>query len=200
MPMASSPPPLENSDAADVTALLLELRNGDRNALDRIFPIIYAELHRIAHAQLLRERDGHTLSPTALVHEAYFKLVDVTRVEFNDRTHFLSMAARAMRRILIDYARHQGRQKRGGDLHRVTLDEGLVAADEQAETLLALDLALEQLAQVNERLSRVVECRFFGGLTEEDTAAILGVNVRTVRRDWVKARGWLERALSTQSA
>ena len=198
--MGSSPPPLEHGDATDVTALLLELRNGDREALDRIFPIIYAELHRIAHAQLLRERDGHTLSPTALVHEAYFKLVDVTRVEFNDRTHFLSMAARAMRRILIDYARQQGRQKRGGDLRRVTLDEGVVAADEQAETLLALDLALEQLAQLDERLARVVECRFFGGLTEEDTAAVLGVNVRTVRRDWVKARGWLERALSTQSA
>jgi RNA polymerase sigma factor (TIGR02999 family) len=184
----------------DVTALLLELRDGDREALDRIFPIIYAELHRIAHAQLMRERDGHTLSPTALVHEAYFKLVDVTRVEWRDRTHFLSMAARAMRRILIDYARQQGRQRRGGDFQRVTLDEGLVAAERQADTLLALDLALEELAQLNERLARLVECRFFGGLTEEDTAAVLGVNVRTVRRDWVKARGWLERALSVDPA
>jgi RNA polymerase sigma factor (TIGR02999 family) len=180
----------------DVTALLLELRDGDHEALDRLFPIIYGELHRIAHAQLLRERDGHTLSPTALVHEAYFKLVDVTRVEWRDRTHFLSMAARAMRRILIDYARQHGRLRRGGDLRRVTLDEGLIAAEQQADTLLALDLALEELAQLNERLARLVECRFFGGLTEEETAEVLGVNVRTVRRDWVKARGWLERALS----
>ena len=187
-------------NARDVTALLLELRDGDREALDRLFPIIYAELHRIAHGHLVRERDGHTLSPTALVHEVWFKLVDVTRVEWRDRTHFLSMAARAMRRILIDYARHHGRLRRGGDLQRVTLDEGVIAASEQADTLLALDLALEQLAQLNERLARLVECRFFGGLTEEETASVLGVNVRTVRRDWVKARGWLERALSTASA
>lgn len=198
--MATTEEPTSADHGRDVTALLLELRDGDREALDRIFPIIYAELHRIAHAQLMRERDGHTLSPTALVHEAYFKLVDVTRVEWRDRTHFLSMAARAMRRILIDYARQQGRQRRGGDFQRVTLDEGLVAAEYQADTLLALDLALEQLAQLNERLARLVECRFFGGLTEEDTAAVLGVNVRTVRRDWVKARGWLERALSANPA
>ena len=195
--MATSADPPAESDTRDVTALLLELRGGDAGALDRVFPVIYAELHRIAHAQLQRERDGHTLSPTALVHEAYFKLVDVTRVEWRDRTHFLSMAARAMRRILIDYARQHGRLRRGGDRQRVTLDEGLIAANDQAETLLALDLALEQLAQLNERLARLVECRFFGGLTEEETAEVLGVNVRTVRRDWVKARGWLERALST---
>lgn len=198
--MATSAEPPADRDARDVTALLLELRDGDREALDRVFPIIYGELHRIAHAQLARERDGHTLSPTALVHEAYFKLVDVTRVEYRDRTHFLSMAARAMRRILIDYARQHGRLRRGGDLERVTLDEALIAASAQADTLLALDLALEELTRLNERLARVVECRFFGGLTEDDTAAVLGVNVRTVRRDWVKARGWLERALSEQSA
>ena len=184
----------------DVTALLLELRDGNRDALDRVFPVIYAELHRIARAQLSREQDGHTLNATALVHEAYFKLVDVTRVEWRDRAHFLSMAARAMRRILIDYARQHGRIKRGGELHRVTLDEALIAVDQQADTLLALDLALDELGQLNERLARLVECRFFAGLTEEDTAAVLGVNVRTVRRDWVKARGWLERALSASPA
>jgi RNA polymerase sigma factor (TIGR02999 family) len=198
--MATTDEPTSVDDGRDVTALLLELRDGDRAAMDRIFPIIYAELHRIAHAQIMRERDGHTLSATALVHEAYFKLVDVTRVEWRDRTHFLSMAARAMRRILIDYARQHGRLRRGGDLRRVTLDEGVVAAEQQADTLLALDLALEQLGQLDERLARLVECRFFGGLTEEDTAEVLGVSVRTVRRDWVKARGWLERALSTSSA
>lgn len=198
--MPTTDEPTSVDDGRDVTALLLELRDGDREAMDRIFPIIYAELHRIAHAQLMRERDGHTLSATALVHEAYFKLVDVTRVEWRDRTHFLSMAARAMRRILIDYARQHGRLRRGGDLRRVTLDEGVVAAEQQADTLLALDLALEQLGQLDERLARLVECRFFGGLTEEDTAEVLGVSVRTVRRDWVKARGWLERALSTSPA
>ena len=199
--MGTSVQPPADGEIRDVTALLIELRDGDRDALDRIFPIIYAELHRIAHAQLVRERDGHTLSATALVHEAYFKLVDVTRVEWRDRTHFLSIAARAMRRILIDYARKQGRLRRGGDHQRVTLDDGLVAAaDQQADTLLALDIALEQLGQLNERLARLVECRYFGGLTEEDTAAVLGVNVRTVRRDWVKARGWLERALSSSPA
>jgi len=198
--MATTDDPTSVDDGRDVTALLLEMRAGDRDALDRVFPIIYGELHRIAHSQLIRERDGHTLSPTALVHEAYFKLVDVTRVEWRDRTHFLSMAARAMRRILIDYARQHGRLRRGGDRQRVTLDEGLIAAERQADTLLALDLALEQLGQLNERLAQLVECRFFGGLTEEDTAAVLGVSVRTVRRDWVKARGWLERALSESSA
>ena len=199
--MGTSVQPPADGDIRDVTALLIELRDGDRDALDRLFPIVYAELHRIAHAQLGRERDGHTLSATALVHEAYFKLVDVTRVEWRDRTHFLSMAARAMRRILIDYARMQGRLRRGGDHQRVTLDDGVIAAaDQQADTLLALDIALEQLGQLNERLARLVECRFFGGLTEEDTAAVLGVNVRTVRRDWVKARGWLERALSSSPA
>lgn len=180
-----------------VTELLLELRDGRHDAMDRLFPIIYDELHRIAHAQLRRERDDHTLNATALVHEAYMKLVDITRVEWRDRAHFLSMAARAMRRILIDYARQHGRQRRGGGVQPVTLDEALVAADQQADTLLAIDAALERLGELNERLVRLVECRFFGGLTEEETAEALGVNVRTVRRDWVKARGWLERELSS---
>lgn len=198
--MADLQQPPAEAPGEDVTALLLELRDGNGAAFDRIFPVVYAELHRIARAQLAREPDGHTLNATALVHEAYFKLVDVTRVEWRDRAHFLSMAARAMRRILIDYARHHGRQRRGGGLKRVTLDEELLAASHEADTLLALDLALQELGQLNERLARLVECRFFAGLTEEDTAAVLGVNVRTVRRDWVKARGWLERALSTQSA
>lgn len=187
----------DGGGADGVTELLLELRDGRREAMDRLFPIIYAELHRIAHAQLKRERDGHTLNATALVHEAYMKLVDITRVEWRDRTHFLSMASRAMRRILIDYARQHGRQRRGGGVQPVTLDEALIAADRQADTLLAVDTALERLGELNERLVRLVECRFFGGLTEEETAEVLGVNVRTVRRDWVKARGWLERELSS---
>jgi RNA polymerase sigma factor (TIGR02999 family) len=161
-----------------------------------MFPIIYGELHRLAHLQLKREPDGHTLNTTALVHEAYLKLVDIKRVEWQDRVHFLSTAARAMRRILIDYARQHRRERRGGGDRPLTLDEGLVAADHQADTLLALDIALEQLGALNERLVKVVECRYFGGMSEEETAQAMGVNVRTIRRDWVKARGWLERALA----
>lgn len=183
-----------------VTELLLEMRNGRRDVMERVFPIIYGELHRIANAQLKREREGHTLNATALVHEAYMKLVDITRVEWRDRAHFLAMAARAMRRILIDYARQHGRLRRGGGVQPVTLDEALVAADHQADTLLALDVALERLGKLNERLVQLVECRFFGGLTEEETAEALGVNVRTVRRDWVKARGWLARELGASSS
>ena len=195
--MATTDEPTSVDDGRDVTALLLELRDGDRAAMDRIFPIIYAELHRIAHAQLLRERDGHTLSATALVHEAYFKLVDVTRVEWRDRVHFLSMAARAMRRILIDYAREQNAQRRGGGARPITLEEALVAVDLDSESLVALDEALGTLGAMNPRLVRVVECRFFGGMTEEETALALDVTSRTIRSDWVKARGWLRQALAS---
>ena len=179
-----------------VTELLLELREGRPGALDRLFPVVYEELHRLAHRQLRREEAGHTLNTTALVHEAYLKLVDITRIELNDRVHFLSTAARAMRRILIDYARTHRSARRGGGDRPMTLEEGLVAADHQADTLLAIDLALQQLGTLNPRLVKVVECRYFGGLSEEETAQALGVNVRTVRRDWFKAKGWLEQALA----
>ncbi len=199
MTLVSEPEPRtpEGESPPAVTELLLQYRNGQPDALDRVFPLIYDELHRIAHAQLEREPEGHTLNTTALVHEAYIRLVDITRVEWRDRVHFLSMAARAMRRILIDYARRHKRARRGGGVRPVTLDEALVAADHQADTLLALDLALEQLASLNQRLVRVVECRFFGGLTEDETAEALQVNARTVRRDWVKARGWLQQAMAS---
>jgi RNA polymerase sigma factor (TIGR02999 family) len=182
-----------------ITELLLEYREGKRDALDRLFPIIYDELQGIARAHLRGERDGHTLNTSALVHEAYLKLVDITRVDWRDRIHFLATASRAMRRVLIDYARKQRRLRRGGGVRPVTLDEALVAADHQAETLLAVELALEKLATFNERLVRVVECRFFGGLTEEETAQALGVTDRTVRRDWIKARAWLQDALTEPS-
>lgn len=182
-----------------ITELLLEYREGKPDALDRLFPVIYDELQRIARAHLRGERDGHTLDTSALVHEAYIKLVDITRVDWRDRVHFLATASRAMRRVLIDYARKQRRIRRGGGVRPVTLDEALVAADHQAETLLAVDLALEKLATFNERLVRVVECRFFGGLTEDETAQALGVTDRTVRRDWMKARAWLQDALTEAS-
>jgi len=185
------------SAATGLTELLLQCRGeGNRQALDRVFPLVYDELRRIAHRQLQHERDGHTLVTTALVNEAYIRLVDVTRVEWRDRVHFLSTAARAMRRILIDHARERNAVRRGGGQRPVTLDEALIPVDLTTESLVALDDALEELAQLNPRLARVVECRFFGGMTEDETGEALGVTSRTVRNDWVKARGWLRQALA----
>jgi RNA polymerase sigma factor (TIGR02999 family) len=187
--------------ATGITELLFDCRaEGTRRAaLDRAFPLIYDELRRIAHGKLQQERDGHTLVTTALVHEAYMRLVDITRVEWRDRAHFLSMAARAMRRILIDYARERNAERRGGGQPAITLDEALVAIDLTPESLEALDEALGELGQLNPRLVRVVECRFFAGMTEEETGEVLGVTSRTVRNDWVKARGWLRHALAGDS-
>jgi RNA polymerase sigma factor (TIGR02999 family) len=179
----------------DITGLLLAWKAGDQEALDRLFPLVYEELRGIAHRQLRRERPDRTLGTTALVHEAYLKLVDQTRVQWADRAHFFGVAAGAMRRILIDQARRRGAVKRGGAPKQVSLTDVPVAIEERADTLIALDEALTQLAGVDDRLSRVVECRFFGGLTEEETAEVLGVTARTVRRDWTKAKGWLHRAL-----
>jgi RNA polymerase sigma factor (TIGR02999 family) len=179
-----------------VTELLLEWdRLGERESLERLLPLVYDELHRIAHRHLRLERTGHTLGTTALVHEAYLRLVDQTRVRWADRTHFFAVAARVMRRVLVDYARRYRAAKRGGNARAVDLDVADVPLEERSEALIALDEALERLAELNPRLSRVVECRFFGGMTEEETAEALGVTARTVRRDWVKARGWLSREL-----
>lgn len=182
-------------DDATITSTLLDCRAGDPDALDRLFPLVYDDLRRIAHGQLMRERTEHTLGTTGLVHEAYFRLVDQTRVQWADRSHFFAAAAQAMRRILVDYARRYRAAKRGGGRERVTLSDAMVMAEQRSDTLLALDEALTRLERVDARLSRVVECRFFGGLTEEETAEVLGVTARTVRRDWVKAKGWLHRAL-----
>ncbi|MGH7555067.1 MAG: sigma-70 family RNA polymerase sigma factor [Longimicrobiales bacterium] len=179
------------------TELLLACRSGERGALDRLFSQIYDELRRVAHVQLRRESEGHTLGTTALVHEAYIRMIDITRVEWRDRVHFLSMAARAMRRVLIDHARQHQAIRRGGGVRPVTLDESLIASGIETETLVALDDALEQLGALNPRLVRVVECRFFGGMTEEETAQALEVTSRTVRNDWVKARGWLRKAIGS---
>lgn len=179
----------------EVTALIQELRAGEDNVVERVFPVVYDELRRIAHRYLVRERSGHTLSTTALVHEAYERLVDQSRVEWQDRAHFCAVAAQAMRRILIDYARRRQAQKRGGRQQPLSLDEARLGVDEQATLLLSLDQALTRLGALNDRLARVVELRFFGGLTEEEAAEVLGVSVRTVRRDWVKAKAWLFKAL-----
>jgi RNA polymerase sigma factor (TIGR02999 family) len=175
----------------EITRLIQEHRNGNSDALDRLFPLVYQELHRMAHRALLRERASHTLSTTALVHEAYLRMVDQESAGWNDRAHFLAIAATAMRRILVDYARRQKRLKRGGARRSVTLDDAMLVANQRADTLLALDEALSGLGTLNERLSRVVECRFFAGLTVEETAAALQVTTRTVERDWQKARAWL---------
>lgn len=186
--------------AHEATALLLELRSGDAAAADVLFPLLYDELREIAHRQLRRERSSHTLSTTALVHEAYERLVDHTRTGWEDRAHFCAVAARAMRHVLVDYARRRSALKRGGGQRPLPLDEGRVAVDEQAELLLSLDQALDRLGALSERLGRVVEMRYFGGMTEEETAEALGVSVRTVRRDWVKAKAWLFRELYPDAA
>jgi RNA polymerase sigma factor (TIGR02999 family) len=173
-----------------ITDLLLEIRGGNPVAMDRLFDAVYGELRRIAGRQLQGERTGHTLGTTGLVHETYLKLADQTRVQWQDRSHFYKVAAVAMRRILVDYARRHRAKRRGGEAQRVTLNENATAA-ERGETLLALDEALERLARLNPRLGQVVECRYFGGLTEQETAEAMGVTLRTVQRDWAKARGWL---------
>jgi RNA polymerase sigma factor (TIGR02999 family) len=180
-----------------ITELLRDCRGGRRDAVDRVFPLVYDELQRIARGQLKREDEGHTLSTTALVHEAYMRLVDITRVEWRDRVHFLSMAARAMRRILIDHARRHGARRRGGGMRPVTFDDAMEVVEHRPDALIALDDAMEQLAAISPRLVRVVECRYFGGMTEEETAEAIEVTSRTVRRDWIKARGWLRQTLES---
>lgn len=182
--------------AADITAQLQAWTAGEAAARETLFPLVYDELRRIAHRQLRGEWHGHTLDTTALVHEAYLKLVDQTRAGFTDRAHFFAVAANAMRRILVDYARRYLADKRGAAPRRVTLTDDMLVAEERADTLLAINDALDELSRIDERLSQVVECRFFGGLTEEETAEVLGVTARTVRRDWTKAKGWLHRTLS----
>lgn len=183
-----------------ITRLLEEWRDGDERALHRLMPLVYEELRRIAHRQLYRQRTGHTLNTTALVHEAYLRLVDQAQAEWTDRTHFFALAARAMRHILVDYARSHSRAKRGGGWRRITLDEKLLTIEQQADLVMALDEALIRLSRLNERIGRVVECRFFAGMNEIETAAVLGVTTRTVRRDWVKAKLWLYAELAEDKA
>lgn len=176
---------------ADVTGILRDARSGDRSAVDRLLPLVYDELKGVARNRRRAESPDHTLDTTALVHEAYLKLVDQRRVEWQDRAHFFAVAARAMRRILVDHARRKGAEKRGGGRGPIPLDRTQIGVDEDTSRLVELDEALSELESLNERLCRVVECRYFSGLTQEETAAALGVSVRTVRRDWVKARGFL---------
>jgi RNA polymerase sigma factor (TIGR02999 family) len=178
-----------------VTELLLAWGKGDEAALERLVPIVHDELRRIARRCMAGERAGHSLQATALVNEAYLRLIDVQHVNWQNRAHFLAMSARLMRRILVDYARSKRYQKRGGEAVKVTFDEGLPVAAEPGQDLVALDDALEALAKVDERKSRVVELRFFGGLSVEETASVLKVSPETVMRDWKLAKVWLMREL-----
>ncbi len=181
--------PAATADTRHVTGPL-QVSDDAAESIDRLFAMVYDELRRLAHDQLRRERPGHTLGTTGLVHETYVRLVDQTRVDGHDRGRFLVAAACAMRRILVDYARRNQAARRGGGIVRLTLDDDQPAA-ERSEMLLALDEALDRLVGLNPRLSQVVECRYFGGLTEQETADALKVTRRTVQRDWAKARGWL---------
>jgi len=195
--------PAYNSDIPDenreVTELLLAWGTGDGEALQRLVPLVHHELHRIAKKFMAGERDGHSLQATALVNEAYMRLVDVRRVNWQNRAHFLSMAARLMRRILVDHARSKHYQKRGGGVIRISLDDDMnVAGVEPGRDLVALDDALGELAKHDERKSRVVELRFFAGLSVEETAAVLDVSPDTVMRDWKAAKAWLLDALSSR--
>jgi RNA polymerase sigma factor (TIGR02999 family) len=187
--MAPSAPP------EDITRLLLAHHGGDREAFNRLVPAVYERLRAIAHGQLARGGRGDTLDTTALVHEAYVQLVDATQVPWQSRSHFFAICARVMRRIIVDFCRRRHAQKRGGKLAAVTLEPGLIAVNDQVDLVLAVDQALERLATFNERLARLVECRYFGGLTEEETAAALEISVRTVERDWIRARAWLQKEL-----
>lgn len=179
----------------DITELLVEWRRGDEQAFDALFPLVYEEMRRRAHGYLRREREDHTLSATALVHEAYLKLIDIDRIDWQDRSHFFAMAARAMRRILVSHARKHNAVKRGGGATKLSLDEAPTLSSSRSEQMLALDEALERLSALDERKGRVVELRFFGGLTIEETAEALEVAPSTVKLDWQKARAWLYREL-----
>ena len=183
------------SPPGDVTLLLQQANEGDRTAFDRLFPLVYDELHRMAHRQMQGEAGARTLGTTALVHEAYLKLAGGKDLPAASRAHFFGASARAMRQILVDYARRRTAAKRWGEVERVRLEEQEVAVDACAEGLLDLDAALTRLAALSERLSRVIECRFFGGLSVEETAEVLQSSPRTVKREWRKARAWLYQEL-----
>ena len=182
-----------------VTHLLRAWGNGDAGALEELTPLVEAELRRLARAYMARERRGHTLQTTALVNEAFLRLTDARQIRWQDRAHFLGISARLMRRVLVDHARARGSRKRGGGAERVTLDERLATAPELELDVVALDRALEALAAVDPRQSRVIELRFFGGLSVEETAEVLHVSPDTVKRDWRLAKLWLLRELEGEA-
>ena len=180
-----------------VTQLLAAWGGGDRAALDELMPLVYDELRRLARQHMGRERRGHTLQTSALVNEAFLRLVDQKNIRWQDRAHFFGIAARLMRQVLVDYARRRGYAKRGGTRCRVALDEALVVSEARAADVVALDEALNRLAQIDPRQDQIVELRFFGGLSIEETAEVLGVSPGTVMRDWTFAKAWLRQAMSS---
>jgi len=182
---------------AQATQLVQDAESGDPTAVDQLLPLVYDELKGLAAAYMRREGIGHTLQPTAIVHEAFLRLVDQTRVRWQGRAHFIAVAAQAMRRILVDHARAKKAQKRGGERLRVTLESDLAISAEREEDVLAIHEALEKLQKLDARQARIVELRFFGGLTVPEVAEVLGVSVRTVENDWTMVRAWLRRELST---
>lgn len=188
--------PHDEESPSGVTELLAAWRHGDRQAFDRVIEIVHRELRRIARAHMRHERGDHSLQPTALVNEAYARLVDINRIDWRDRAHFLALAAQTMRRILIDYGRRRGNQKRGAGQPRVVFSEDLAISNDAPADVVALNDALDALAVVDERKSRVVELRCFGGLSVQETAAILGVSSDTVQRDWRLAKAWIHRELT----
>mgnify|MGYP000750640960 CR=1 FL=1 len=184
-----------NSGLAEVTKLLFAWREGDEAALERLIPLVHAELRRIAHRFMRKERAGHSMQTSALVNEAYLRLIDANKVDWQNRAHFFAISASLMRRILVDAARERQARKRGGSAEHVLLDEALVAGKEMHTDLVALDEALTALAKIDDRKARVVELRFFGGLNEAEMAEALQVSPETVRRDWRLAKAWLLRFL-----
>lgn len=187
---------MKKTSPQQITQLLIAWGNGDRTALEELLPLVYDELHRLARQYMRHERPGITLQTSALVNEAYVRLVDQKNVEWQDRAHFFAIAAQLMRRILVDHARKRSSQKRAGGVQRVTLDETLVVSDERAAEVVALDDALVNLADIDERKSKIVELRFFAGLSIEETAEVLAVSPGTVMRDWTLAKAWLRRAIA----
>jgi RNA polymerase sigma factor (TIGR02999 family) len=179
----------------DVTQLLVAWGKGDQTALDQLMPLVYSELHRLAHRYIKKERPGHTLQTSALLNEAFLRLVDQRDVHWQSRAHFFSLAAQMMRRILVDYARSRRYAKRGGDAQQVTFDENLLVSRQLSEDVIELHDALNELATIDERKSKVVELKFFGGLNIEETAEVLGVSPGTVMRDWTLAKAWLRLAM-----
>lgn len=182
----------------EITQLLLAWGGGDQAALDQLMPLVHGELRKLAKRYMNRQRPGHTLQTTDLVNEAYLRLIDSSRVQWQNRAHFFAISAQLMRRILVDFARARQNLKRGGDAQRVTFDEALEISTERGADLIALDDALKTLERLNPRQSQIVELRYFGGLSEEETAEVLKLSARTVRRDWSLARTWLYRELSRE--
>jgi RNA polymerase sigma-70 factor, ECF subfamily len=184
------------SAPSELTQLLLDWSRGDKNALDKLMPLVYDELRSLARRYLSRESVGHTLQTTALVNEAYMRLIDQSRVQWQNRAHFFAICAQMMRRILVDHARKQQYAKRGGGAVKISLDDIALLSNEKAAELVALDEALEKLAGMDSRRSRVVELRFFGGLNNEEIASVLGISANTVMRDWNLAKAWLYKSVT----